>query len=158
MPKTEEMTAGAFITQYMRPVATELDKAIAEELEAGGAPFPAPPGVPINANGALNALETVLTFFGLLNRKFEFDIQNPFPDAGAAAPGAPPALPTPPAIAPAEALKSIAEAFKDAEAALNPANLAIATASAEVTLTVQVGGVAGANAVLKFDIGPTPSP
>jgi hypothetical protein len=154
MPKLDEMTAGAFIADYMRPVATELDKAITQKLEASPVPLIPPPGVPANANAALDALETILGFFGVLNQKFEFDIPNPFPDAGAA----PPALPAAPAIDPAAALRSIAEAFKDAEAALNPANLAIATASAEVTLTVQVGGVAGADAVLKFDIGPTPSP
>lgn len=58
-------------------------------------------------------------------------------------------------IAPSDAMREVAEAVRDAEAKLNEANLAIANASAEVTMLVNIGGVAGANATLNVTIAPT---
>lgn len=58
-------------------------------------------------------------------------------------------------ISPTDAMREVAEAVRDAETALNEANLAIANASAEVSLVVNVGGVAGANATLNVTISPT---
>ncbi len=86
-----------------------------------------------------------------------FEIPNLFPDTGD---GDAPSLPVlPPGLAPIDpvaALKSIAEAVRDAENILNESNLALGSASAEVNVVVEVGGVAGANATLKLNLGPTP--
>ena len=46
--------------------------------------------------------------------------------------------------------------MREAEKILNSENLAIGGASAEINVVVSVGGLAGANATLKINLGPTP--
>ena len=83
------------------------------------------------------------------------------PDLPGTGAGSPPPAP-PPQVAsglqpvdPADALRDIAKAVRDAEQALNEANLAIASATAEVSLVVKVGTLAGANATMSITISPT---
>lgn len=61
-------------------------------------------------------------------------------------------------ITPTDALREVARAVRDAEAILNESNLAIADASAEVTLLVSVGGLAGAEATISVKVSPTSEP
>jgi hypothetical protein len=72
--------------------------------------------------------------------------------------GQPPAptAPASPAIDPLLPLERIAQAINAAEKNLNQENLVISSGSIEVTLNVDVGGVAGAAANIKFNIAPRP--
>lgn len=75
---------------------------------------------------------------------------------GASAPALrPPILSGLQPVDPADALRDIAKAVRDAEQALNEVNLAIANATAEVSLVVKVGALAGANATMSITISPT---
>ena len=68
-------------------------------------------------------------------------------------------LPGPPAIPPVDPLlplQRIAQAINAAEQNLNQENLVIHSGSVDVNLTVDVGGVAGAAANIKFNIAPRP--
>ncbi len=90
----------------------------------------------------------------------EIDIPLPaLPDIGG---GGDPILPSPALllqpIDPAEAVTEIARAVRDAERTLNEANLAIASATADVTLVVKVGAVAGAEAKLAITVSPVTEP
>ncbi len=69
-------------------------------------------------------------------------------------PPIPPLVP----IEPKAAMNAIAAAVRDAEKILNMENLAIGGAGIDVSLVVDVAGVAGANANFKITIGPTPRP
>lgn len=91
----------------------------------------------------------------------EFDIPNPFPapSGSGGSPGGTPALPgmglQP--IDPIAVLNDLAEAVRGAETILNKDNLAMARAQLDVSILVNVGGVAGAEAKLSLTIGPTPN-
>ncbi len=69
--------------------------------------------------------------------------------------GSAPAMPQP--IDPQKVLQAIAEAIEDAEEILGRQRLAIATGHVEADMTVNIGGVAGASAKFRLQIGPTPT-
>lgn len=114
--------------------------------------------------GALGASGAYDLFRGALARVPGADAQRSITIPDIPAPPSPGDLiPPPPAstlqpIDPADALREVARAVRDAESVLNEANLAIANASAEVTLVVRVGGLAGADATLNVTISPVSEP
>lgn len=135
MPQIE-ITPGEFLDTYVKPMA--------DTVGAGGLPYS---GFKAAVGGLVD-----------LDEEIGFDIPNPFPappggDSGSVAPA-----PSLEPIDPAAVMKSIARAMREAEKLLNVENLAIGRASAEVSLVVSVGGIAGATTTLKLDIGPSPSP
>jgi hypothetical protein len=139
MPKYST-TANDFLTKFVRPFAEFA--------------------------GVLPAYETfklavppALALLGKdMDDKIEFIIPDPFLDAGSG--GGEVTLPAPPPglapIDPTEVLTAIAAAMGEAEKILNAENLAIGGATAEVNVVVSIGGLAGANANLKINLGPTP--
>ncbi len=131
MPQIE-IEAGEYLDDYVRPFAS--------------------------ACGLLPFYSTFkAAFSGVLDRKYTFDVPDPFPDGGGGGGGAV-QLPLPGLvpIEPDEVLKAVADAIAAAEKILNAENLAIGGATAEVNVVVSVGGLAGANANLKINLGPTP--
>lgn len=106
---------------------------------------------------ALGAYETLRGLAVGADRPVSFYVPDlPGTSGGGVAP--PPAPPIPSGLQPvdpADALRDIAKAVRDAEQALNEANLAIANATAEVSLVVKVGTLAGANATMSITISPT---
>lgn len=143
MPQIE-ITPNDFLDDYVKPMANKVG--------VGGAPY--------------EAFKAAVGFAVDLDEVIKFSIPNPFPAPpgsgdegdGAGPPNLLPPLPSLQPIDPSSALKSIAKAIRDAEKLLNAENLAIGGASAEVTLVVEVGGLAGANTTFKINIGPTPRP
>ncbi|MGF1627533.1 MAG: hypothetical protein ACFCVH_21855 [Alphaproteobacteria bacterium] len=141
MPQIE-ITPNEYLDTFVKPLVQRL----------GGA-----------ATGAYTVFVGALNAAFDLDKKIGFTIPNPFPpppDSGGSGepPNLLPPLPSLQPIDPEEVLKGVARAVRDAEKLLNTQNLAIGGATAEVTLVVQVGGIAGANATLKISIGPTPRP
>lgn len=114
----------------------------------------------------VTAANTLVDAFGNIpfgNTPLKVNFPDLFPSTGAGGGGGDGGglpLPAPPPglapIDPVAVLKAIAEAVRDAEKILNESNLALGSASAEVNVVVEVGGIAGANATLKLNLGPTP--
>ncbi len=134
MPEIET-TPGNFLDDYVKPMA--------DKVGAGGLPY--------------SAFRAAVSAVIDLDEDISFTIPNPFPapsgDSGA--PAAPPSLAP---IDPTAVMKSIARAMREAEKLLNTENLAIGNASADVTLVVDIGGVAGATTTFRINVGPTPNP
>ena len=143
MPKIE-ISAGEFLDDYVRPMAQELGGPAAAAYQT--------------FRGALDAVFD-------LSQKIEFNIPNPFPDLSGGdgdgdggPPNLLPPLPSLQPIDPNDVLQGLAQAVRNAEGVLNGENLAIGGATLDISLVVQVAGLAGANANLKINIGPTPRP
>lgn len=141
MPQIE-ISPGDYLNSYVKPLA---DK--------------------VGAGGAFNAFKTAIGLVVDLDEDISFNIPNPFPappgSEGGESDNPPNLLPPIPSLQPINpeaALKAIAKAVREAEKLLNVENLAIGGASAEVSLIVDIGGVAGANTTFKINIGPTPRP
>lgn len=135
MPEIET-TPGDFLDDYVKPMA--------DTVGAGGLPYS-------TFRAAISAVVD-------LDETISIDIPDPFSTpfdsgSGASVPG--PALQP---IDPSAVLKSIARAMREAEKLLNTENLAIGGASADVTLVVDIGGIAGATTTFRINVGPTPSP
>lgn len=111
---------------------------------------------------AYNVFKATLGVGVDLTKEISFNIPNPFPDlgdgggGGAGPPNLLPPIPVLQPIDPQLAVTQIAQAVREAEKILNSENLAIGGATAEINVVVSVGGVAGANATLKINLGPTP--
>lgn len=141
-------TPNAFLSQFVRPFADKV----------GAIPA---------YNTFVGAVSFAMTLLGQdMDQEITFTIPNPFPSSGgggggggggnASPPNLLPPIPSLQPIDPALVLNQLAEALSAAERVLNKENLAIGGATAEVNVVVQVGGLAGANATLKINLGPTP--
>jgi hypothetical protein len=144
MPEIE-ISPRKFSDRYVQP----FTDAVIEKL-----PPPLRPAFQAVADGFFAAIGGL----SFVNQDITFEIPDPFPDSGGNGGETP--LPSPPPglapIDPAEVLKAIAAAMGEAEKLLNAENLAIGGATAEVNVVVSIGGLAGANANLKINLGPTP--
>ena len=135
MPEIET-APGDFLDDYVKPMA--------DAVGAGGIPY----------STFRAAVSAVID----LDEEISFAIPNPFPapsDGGGGTAAPAPALQP---IDPTAVMKSIARAMREAEKLLNTENLAIGGASADVTLVVDIGGIAGATTTFRINVGPTPSP
>jgi hypothetical protein len=133
-----------------------LDNTAKPLVQEVGNAFPLVAGTVDHAYDAFRT--TVVGAAGGESREFNVDVhlpQLPGPPVPDGTPGVP-STPALPPVDPKRVLEELAKAIRDAERILTSEHMMTMSADIDVTLVVDIGGVAGGQANLKLHIGPVP--